>query len=93
MDLSVGTCQAEGAINHTPLMIGDRKITESIIMVTQMGIPRPELMDGQGPIILSDIKLLPPLRPREGKSGQGTEGPNIQQQSGLEVGPKELGSV
>ena len=68
VDLSVGTCQAEGAINHTPLMIGDRKITETIIMVTQTGIPRSELSDGQGTFILIYIKLFPPPRPREGKS-------------------------
>ena len=50
-------------------------------------------MDGQGPFILHDIKLLPQPRPREGESGQGMEGPNIQQQRGLEGGPKESGSV
>ena len=68
MDLSVGTRQAEGAINHTPLMIGDRKITETIITVTKTGIPRSELSDGQGPFIFNYIKQFPPPRPREGKS-------------------------
>ena len=55
VDLSIGTRQAEGEIDHTPLMIGDRNITETIITVTQTGIPRSELTDGQGPFILSYI--------------------------------------
>ena len=57
VDLSVGTPQAEVAINHMPLVVRDRKTTETVIAVAQTCIPAPELSDDQGPFILSDIKL------------------------------------
>ena len=70
VDLSVGTPQAKGAINHTLLVVGDRKITETVIVVAQRSIPAPEPSDGQEPIILSDLKLFPPPGRRERKSSQ-----------------------
>ena len=74
-----------------PLVVGDSKITETVITVAQAGIPTPELSDGQGPIILSDIKLLLPLGPRERKCSQGPKGLNIRHKRGLEVGPEDGG--
>ena len=74
-------------------MVGDSKITETVITVAQAGIPTPELSDGQGPIILSDIKLNLLSGPRERKSRQGPKGPNIRHKQGLKVVPEEASSA